>query len=214
MKQVNNVVNNGHTIQFNYQPGSSITIGGKRYDLLQFHFHSPSENTVDGQPYPLEMHLVHKSADGRLAVVGVFFQAGRDSGGHGGDGNDSLANVFGALPGKSGLTLTGNADINAADLLPRDRGYYHFMGSLTTPPCSEGVGWFVMRSPLEISPKQLARFQTIFDNNARPVQPWNKRILFSKETSGGAAPSAGGGHGGAPSGGGGHGGASNGGGGH
>lgn len=176
------VVNNGHTVQFNYDPGSSMTVGGKRYDLLQFHFHSPSEDTVEGSPYDMQLHLVHKSTDGRLAVVGVFLKAeNSDSFGRGHDSEASSMDViFGALPGLEGLTLSGNLRINASDLIPHDRKYWHFMGSLTTPPCSEGVAWFVMQEPMAITPQQLARFRSIHHDNARPVQPWNARTPLER----------------------------------
>ncbi|MBF0621206.1 MAG: carbonic anhydrase family protein [Magnetococcales bacterium] len=165
-----NVINNGHTVQFNYQSGSTITVDGKSYDLLQFHFHTPSEDTVNGKPFPMQLHLVHKSADGELAVVGLFLQAGHDS-----NGNETLDKIFGALPGNAGLNLTSSAQINARDFLPSDQTAWHFMGSLTTPPCSEGVRWYVVKQPIEISANKLARFQAIFKHNARPTQPWNAR---------------------------------------
>ena len=181
-------INNGHTVQFNYDPGSAISVGGKRYALLQFHFHSPSENTINGVPFDMEMHLVHKSADNQLAVVGVFIKVGqtddRDKG-HDKGRNASLSSVFEAFPEKTSQTKTGKGPINAAQLLPQNQTYYHFLGSLTTPPCTEGVNWFVMQNPIEITTKQLSRFTSIFDHNARPIQPWNKRILFGNTGKGG-----------------------------
>ncbi|MBF0621205.1 MAG: carbonic anhydrase family protein [Magnetococcales bacterium] len=180
-----NSTNNGHTVQFNYDAGSAITVGGKKYALLQFHFHAPSENKINGKPYPMEMHLVHKSDDGRLAVVGVFFQEEKSdhkksADSHDETGNVSLNTVFGAFSGKTGLELQANVKINAKDLLPHDSTYLHFMGSLTTPPCSEGVSWFVMKDPVEITTQQLARFQAIYSNNARPAQAWNRRVPFER----------------------------------
>lgn len=169
-----NAVNNGHTVQFNFQPGSFIMIDGKRFDLKQFHFHSPSEDTVDGKAFAVQMHLVHKSADDQLAVVGVFMEEDGTGTSHS-SGNSSLDKVFGALPGNSGLTLTGTELIDIRELLPKDQQAWHFMGSLTTPPCSEGVAWYVMKKPITIAPKQLARFRSIYHGNARPVQPWNSR---------------------------------------
>lgn len=163
------VINNGHTVQFNGQSDSYITLGDTRYDLLQFHFHSPSEHTISGRPFPMELQLVHQSADGQQAIVGVFIEAGQ------GSDNETLNRVFGALAGYTGQKLSSDAQIKASELLPQERGHYRFMGSLTTPPCSEGVKWFVMREPIEISARQLTRFQSIFDNNARPTQLWNKR---------------------------------------
>jgi carbonic anhydrase len=165
------MINNGHTVQFNYAPGSSIKVGGVSYELVQFHFHAPSENTVSGKTFPMEMHLVHKSKEGKLAVVGVFFKSGGRSG-----ENDSIDAVFRTMANRA---AHGRGSIDAIDLLPHDRGYYHFMGSLTTPPCSEGVAWFVMREPIEVMRDQLATFQSIYDNNARPPQPWNNRIVYN-----------------------------------
>jgi len=165
------MINNGHTIQFNYAPGSSIRVGGVNYELVQFHFHAPSENTISGRTYPMEMHLVHKSNEGKLAVVGVFLK----SGGYSGE-NDSIDAVFRTMANRSGHS---SGRIDAIDLLPSDHTYYHFMGSLTTPPCSEGVAWFVMKEPIEVSRDQLAIFQSIYDNNARPPQPWNNRIVYT-----------------------------------
>lgn len=169
-------VNNGHTVQFNYRPGSHITVSGKQYELLQFHFHSSSENTVTGKPYAMEVHLMHKSADGALAVVRVFLGAGW------GDAlrNGTLSAIFDSLPEEVGTQVTGDTSIKAADLLPPDRSYRHFMGSLNTPPCSEGVSWFVMNDPIRITPDQLARFRALYDGNARPVKPWTSRDSFER----------------------------------
>jgi len=183
------VKNNGHTIQFDYKGGSFITVGGKRFDLAQFHFHSPSENTIQGKAFPMEVHLVHKSAEGELAVVGIMMNAveqkEKAAGGHG-EGGDAWGLVLGALPAANGLNLTSETTIDAAQLLPHDRSYYHWMGSLTTPPCSEGVRWFLLKEPVGVDARQVARFRTIFDNNARPVQPLNARNLYLKEVGGGS----------------------------
>ncbi|MBF0108862.1 MAG: carbonic anhydrase family protein [Magnetococcales bacterium] len=186
------VKNNGHTVQFDLKGGSFITVGGKRFDLVQFHFHSPSENTVQGKVFPMEVHLVHKSEAGELAVVGILMNApeggqgteqGKGAVAHGGGGAWDL--VMGALPAASGLGLTSETTIDVLQLLPHDRkSYYHWMGSLTTPPCTEGVRWFLMKEPVTISASQLSRFRTIFSNNARPVQPLNSRNLFLKGGSG------------------------------
>ena len=185
-----NVTNNGHTVQFNYAPGSSMTVGGKRFELLQFHFHSHSEHTVNGKPSPMEMHLVHKSGDGKLAVVGVFFEKGIKEK-HSAKPS-SLDLVFGAFSAVAGLNLSSETPIDAAQLLPDNQSYYHYMGSLTTPPCSEGVRWFVMQTPLQISKKQLDRFRSIFDNNARPTQPLHSRNLLGLSTDGKSGASQGG----------------------
>lgn len=162
------ILNNGHTIQVNRAAGSGISVGGEKYELLQFHFHSPSENIVDGKPFPMEMHLVHKSAKGQLAVVGVFFKTGAK--------NAVLDQAWSHMPHHAGdKKKAGSVSINAADLLPADRGYYSFEGSLTTPPCSEGVKWMVLKAPIEASKKQIEQFTQVIGANARPVQPLHDR---------------------------------------
>lgn len=168
------ILNNGHTVQLNYTPGSYIEVGGVRYDLLQFHFHSPSENTVSGRPYDMEMHLVHKSKLGKLAVVGIFIKQGQE--------NLVLKTAWSNMPAKAGghQVLPG-AKLNAADLLPSNKAYSHFKGSLTTPPCSEGVNWFVMKNPIELSKQQVATFIKVIGNNARPVQTLNDRFVLSSD---------------------------------
>ncbi len=166
------ILNNGHTIQVNYAPGSGITVRGKRFELLQFHFHTPSEHAVGGQRAPMEAHLVHKSADGELAVVGVMMQEGAE--------NMALSEFWGLMPHKAGETKRGKSTlINARDLLPHDAGFYRYMGSLTTPPCSEGVNWYVMAEPVSVSAAQLQQFETMIGANARPVQPAGKRLVLA-----------------------------------
>jgi len=167
------VVNNGHTIQINLPAAGAVTLDGTEYKLLQFHFHTPSEEMVDGKPYPLVAHLVHKSAQGQLAVVAVLFKTGQE--------NAALKPVFAKLPAKEGETSKLDAPINLADLLPAGRAYYAFMGSLTTPPCSEEVRWQVLKTPVEISTAQLASFKKLYAMNARPVQPLNgRKVVLSQ----------------------------------
>lgn len=161
------VVNNGHTIQINLPSSGAITLDGTEYKLVQFHFHTPSEEKIDGKNYPLVAHLVHKSAQGQLAVVGVLFKAGKE--------NAALKPVFAALPAHSGETAKLDAPFDAAALLPSDHAYYAFMGSLTTPPCSEEVHWQVLKTPVEVSSAQLNAFHKLYAMNARPVQPLNGR---------------------------------------
>jgi carbonic anhydrase len=166
------ILNNGHTIQVNRGEGSSITVDGERFDLLQFHFHTPSENTVGGKPYDMEMHLVHKSAKGELAVVGVFLKAGAE--------NAVLGKAWAHMPGHAGVKeQVAAVSINPAELLPADRSYSRFNGSLTTPPCSEGVNWLVMKTPVEVSTAQVKQFAKVVGHNARPVQPLNKRFVLA-----------------------------------
>lgn len=160
------VVNNGHTVQVNLPAGGKINLAGGEYQLLQFHFHTPSEEKINGKPYPLVAHFVHKNADGKLAVVAVLFKQGKE--------NAALKPVFDALPAKEGETVKLDA-LNPADVLPAERTYYAFTGSLTTPPCSEGVRWQVLKTPVELSKGQLAAFSKLYKMNARPVQPLNGR---------------------------------------
>jgi carbonic anhydrase len=165
------VVDNGHTIQVNYAPGSSIEVGGHRYELKQFHFHHPSENEVAGKPLPLELHLVHADADGKLAVVGVLISTGAK-------GNSTLQSVWDNLPkDKNNEAKPSGVTINAADLLPKEHAYYTFPGSLTTPPCSEGVTWLLLKAHGEVSAAQLNVFAKLYPHNARPVQQQNARVV-------------------------------------
>lgn len=161
------LVNNGHTIQQNYDAGSYITVNGKRYDLLQFHFHAPSEHTFDGQPRAMVAHLVHKSADGELAVVGVTFNTADD--------NAVVAALWHHMPMHNGDNAMNDATINAADLLPASHAYYNYSGSLTTPPCSEGVNWMVMKDAVNASETQVNKFYGVFNKSVRPTQPLHGR---------------------------------------
>jgi carbonic anhydrase len=165
------IVNNGHTIQVDYAPGSTLTVDGRTFELKQFHFHAPSENKVGGKQFPLEGHLVHADKDGNLAVVAVMFQDG--------GANALLAKLWEKMPGKAGEKAALPAGLSAAQLLPADRDYYRFNGSLTTPPCSEGVWWLVMKQPVSASKAQVGQFsKTIGFANNRPTQPVNARPLL------------------------------------
>src|SRR5262245_24554635 len=166
-----NIFNNGHTVQVNYDAGSSIEVGGKTYNLKQFHFHTPSEHTMDTQPTDMELHLVHQSDDGQLAVVGVMLKRGAE--------NSAYAPVFDNLPAQEGEpTPVSGVTVNARDLLPHERTYYRYNSSLTTPPCTEGVQWLLMNTPVELSEAQVTAFQQIIHNNARPIQPMNDRTFL------------------------------------
>lgn len=168
------MVNNGHTVQFNYAPGSHITSLGTNYRLAQFHFHTPSEHTLDGVSYPLELHLVHVDSTGTPAVVvGLFVKRGAR--------NTALGAAFDNLPQSEGdVSQPANATINAAHLLPSNTTHFRYEGSLTTPPCSEGIRWYVMRTPIEMSDAQIAAYQSLAGLNpsARPVQPVNGRGIL------------------------------------
>jgi carbonic anhydrase len=163
------IVNNGHSIQINVANGGSIRVGAAEYKLIQFHFHAPSEEKIGGKAHAMVAHLVHKSADGKLAVVAVEINGGKE--------NAALKPVFDAIPARVGETRTLSGGVNVTSILPASRGYYTFMGSLTTPPCSEGVRWYVLKNAVEISAGQLAAFKKLYPMNARPVQPLNGRSL-------------------------------------
>ena len=164
------LIDNGHTIQVNYPPGSWIDVGGERYDLVQFHFHHPSEEKVDGKAHAMVAHLVHKNAEGKLAVVAVLLDGGGD--------NATIDTIWKNLPKeKEKQVAVSGTTIDASALLPKDRAYYTFEGSLTTPPCSEGVRWLVMKSPTKISDGELATFAGVYPMNARPTQPLNGRSI-------------------------------------
>lgn len=164
------ITNNGHTVQIDYKPGSILEIDGITFELKQFHFHSPSENLVDGKQYPLEAHLVHADADGNLAVVALLFEEGR--------ANPELAEIWPQLPNKAGETQSLKQQINVAGFLTEDLDYYRFDGSLTTPPCSEGVRWMVLKQPLTVSGEQVEQFNSLIGDNNRPVQPLNARVVI------------------------------------
>ena len=159
------VVNNGHTIQANYAGGSTIRVDGKAFKLLQFHFHTPSENNIEGKSFPMEAHLVHADNDGNLAVVSVMFTKGKS--------NALVGKVWEHMPKKAGKTNTvSGTSINIMDMLPKNKAYYRFNGSLTTPPCTEGVRWFVLKDSVQASADQVKEFHSVMhhDNN-RPIQP-------------------------------------------
>jgi carbonic anhydrase len=168
------VVNNGHTVQVNYPKGSTLTVDGQTYELLQYHFHSPSEHTLQGRHFPMEMHLVHKSADGKLAVVGVFIDEGA--------ANSAFDPVWANLPTEKGLEIHHeHVLVDVDELLPpkNARSTYRYDGSLTTPPCSEGVKWLVMATPVALSKGQIAAFRAIIHDNNRPTQPLNGRKIVT-----------------------------------
>jgi carbonic anhydrase len=165
------VVNNGHTIQVNYEPGSTITVAGKTFELKQFHFHSPSENTIEGHSYPMEAHFVHADKDGNLAVIAVMFKPGKH--------NAELEKAWAHMPHEVGASHKLDSMVNANVLLPHSHDYYRFNGSLTTPPCSEGVNWFVMKYYDTASQAQIDKFiHAMHHDNNRPVQPINARVVI------------------------------------
>ena len=163
------VVNNGHTIQVNYPPGSTVSINDQEYELLQFHFHTPSEHTMSGKASALELHLVHRNKEGQLAVVGVMMEEGK--------ANSSISTIWENIPEEKGSNKVEELTINAADLLPSGKSYFSYVGSLTTPPCSEGVKWNVLAQRIQVSRAQIAAFEKLYQMNARPIQSSNGRII-------------------------------------
>lgn len=163
------VVDNGHTVQVNMDRGNAITVMGKRYELVQFHFHRPSEERINGRQFDMVAHLVHKDPDGRLAVVAVLLQQGK--------AHPVVQQVWNNLPLEKGEELKAGVTLDLSALLPEQRGYYTYMGSLTTPPCSEGVLWMVMKQPAAISADQVAIFSRLYPMNARPIQAASGRLI-------------------------------------
>lgn len=159
------VINNGHTIEVEIEPGSFVRIGKERYDLVQFHFHTPSEHHLHGESFPMELHFVHRNLLGELAVVGVFLQEG--------EANPLIQRIWNHIP-----DAEATGPIDPTQLLPENRGYFRYAGSLTTPPCTEGVRWHVLREPIEVSAGQIEHFREIFPVNARPLQPRNDRPVL------------------------------------
>lgn len=166
------VINNGHSIQVNNKLDNFIIIDDQKFDLLQFHFHHPSEHTVTGKVYPMELHFVHKNQEGNLAVLAVFLKEGKE--------NKTLKQIWDVMPSeKSPEKYLADLKISPSQLLPTNPDSYRYFGSLTTPPCSEIVNWVIFREALEISPAQCQQFQNIFPFNARHTQPINRRFLLT-----------------------------------
>ena len=164
------VVDNGYTVQVNLAAGNRIEVGGKRFELQQFHFHRPSEERIDGRQFEMSVHLVHKDEQGRLAVVTVLFEPG--------PAQPVVQKVWNHLPLERHLEAAARAPLDLMDLLPADRRYYTYMGSLTTPPCTEGVQWIVMRQPVTLAPEQVELFARIYPMNARPLQAASGRRIM------------------------------------
>jgi carbonic anhydrase len=163
------VIDNGHTVQVNVATGNAIEVLGRRYELVQFHFHRPSEERVDGRQFDMVAHLVHKDLDGRLAVVAVLLDRG--------SAHAVVQSVWNNLPLEKGEEVPARASLDLNALLPVERSYFTYMGSLTTPPCSEGVLWMVMKQPVPISAEQIGIFARLYPMNARPIQSAGGRLI-------------------------------------
>lgn len=167
------IVNNGHTIQVNCEPGSSASLRGHSYDLKQFHFHTPSEHTHNGNRYAMELHLVHQNAAENIAVLGVFIKEGA--------ANPALDPIWQHIPATPGPEQTvSGARVDAASLIPASSDYFAYLGSLTTPPCTEGVRWFVFAQPVSASREQIGKFRSVIAMNSRPLQSLDHRFVLEQ----------------------------------
>jgi carbonic anhydrase len=168
-----NIINNGYTaVRVDYAPGNGnfLIVGNKRYELTQFHFHHPSEEYFHGKPYAMGMHFMYESGDGKVAAVAVLLKAGR--------ANATIKQLWEHMPKTEGKEKRiPGVELNPAALLPRDTAYYTYMGSQTAPPCTQGVTWFVLKTPLDISPQQIRAFAKLYPHDVRPVQPLNARVV-------------------------------------
>lgn len=162
---------NGRTILVQTEKGGTMSFHGENWDLLQFHFHHPGEHQIEGQSFPLEIHLVHRNARGNLAVVGIFARSGAF--------NPYLQTIWDYLPQEPcPETIIPDTWVNVGLLLPQNSDFYEYLGSLSTPPCSENVLWLVWQNAIEISSQQLQQFAEIFPHNARNIQPLNGRSIL------------------------------------
>ncbi len=170
-RKADTIVNNGHTIQVNFAPGSTLKVGKDDYALLQFHFHHPSEHTFAGKSYPMEVHFVHRNTAGTLAVIGALITAGKS--------NPVFNKIVATMPAHEGPAVKADPAIDPNKLLPAARGYFRYEGSLTTPPCSEVVNWLVLREPIQVAQADIDAFAKLYPVNARPVQKDNRRFVLS-----------------------------------
>ena len=164
-----NVTDNGHTVQVNVSGGNYISLQNRTFELIQFHFHRPSEERINGKGFEMVVHMVHKDGEGKLAVLALLLERGKPQ--------PVIQTVWNNLPLEKLETLAPSTVLDPMDLLPARRDYFTFMGSLTTPPCSEGVLWLVMKEPVQASPAQMALFSRLYPLNARPIQPGSGRIV-------------------------------------
>lgn len=172
------VINNGHTIRVNYHDapgtGSYLVIGDKRYQLTQFHFHRPAEELIHGKQYDMVLHLMHKASDGEVAAVAVLLKTG--------NANPIVRQLWEHMPEKEGQVAVPGMSLNPAGMLPDHTGsYYLYTGSVTAPPCTEGVKWLILKTPVEVSAAQIKAFAKLYPDDVRPVQPLNGRIVKESE---------------------------------
>ena len=172
------IINNGYTaVRVNYTPGNGnfLIVGDKGYELTQFHFHHPSEEYIHGKPSDMVAHLMHQASDGQVAAVSVLFKAGR--------ANGIVQQLWEHMPDTPGKEeVIAGVEVNPTGLLPRDTSYYTYMGSLTAPPCSEGVTWFVLKTPVDISAEEISAFAKLYPHDVRPLQPLNGRVVKESQS--------------------------------
>ncbi len=165
------IVDDGHTIEVSIAPDSWLTVEGRRYQLVSIEFHKPSEIKVSGKAYDMAAHFLHKDKDGHVAILAVPLAQGKE--------NPLVKTLWTYLPlGKGKPNVVATVKINATGLLPSNKDYYAFAGSLSAPPCTENVQWYVLKTPETVSPEQIARFAKLYPMNARPVQPLNDRDII------------------------------------
>lgn len=165
------VVNNGLTIQVDFKPGNILVIDGLMYQMKQLSFHAPSENQIMGKSFPLEAHFLHADTNGNLAILAVMYEEGHE--------NKAMAKLWNQMPKRKGKPVKLKSKVLAGELIPRQKEYYRFSGSLTSPPCSEGVVWVVMKTPMTASKRQIDAFKEVMrEDNNRPVQPLNGRVVI------------------------------------
>lgn len=170
------IINDGHTIRVNYNAGSRMWFHGRCYELKELHFHAPGEHTRDGRHYAMEAHLVHADAKGNLAVIGVLIQEGAP--------NATIDQIWKYMPiGAGPEHIISDVYVNAVGLLPDMTSYFTYLGSLTTPPCTEGVRWIVAARPITALVQQIVKFRRVIGKNARAVQPLNQRLLLENPLS-------------------------------
>ncbi len=169
-RQADAIVNNGHTIQLNFDDGGVLKVGADAYRLVQFHFHHPAEHLIDDKAFAMEIHFVHSNSKGGLGVIGVLVKPGKS--------NAAFAKIVASMPTVEGPPVKASPGVNPAGLLPKERGYYFYSGSLTTPPCSETVEWMLLKQPIEVAAADIAAFAKLYPMNARPVQKIDRRFVL------------------------------------
>jgi carbonic anhydrase len=171
------VINNGHVIRVNYHDaagtGNFLIVGERRYQLTQFHFHRPSEEAIRGKRYDMVLHLMHQSSDGQVAGVAVMLKSGRM--------NRTVQDLWAHMPAHEGQVAVAGVELDPTQMLPHDKAYYTYPGSQTAPPCSEGVTWFVLKTPVEVSAKQIQAYAKLYPHDVRPLQPLNGRVVKESE---------------------------------